>query len=501
MKAMSALTLALAAGLCSTAAADIQQDVPAIGREMSAKSAGVIGHWYIKPATGEAVFTPAKEYLAAKAQRNNLRALGDDINGDGSPDFWVATNEDPCPIGTPSSPDTAQVSVDNETTQGDHHLYKAQTMGTDLLIESFTYKHWTDVLDTDTDSDSIGDGNTRGHGFTLTFWDKEDFFGKTTCFCSGGLGVGFTRTPIVSFSVTNVPGALTPPAPNYFVGYYLTFDLTGGGEFEIADSDGVGPASGFFNSGIAALDIDTNSDTIPDARSADTGGNGMVDWSYSIQSIQPTAPLAGEGLIGYGLAAPGIPGAPNQFDNTDGILDYTNRTDVTPDAGFDYTRPHKASIVDPMGTGFPFTSGIVPGIPSYISRFSLFFASLNETPDPTVTTTAPKCGGLPNSDFFGWGNLKGATFIGGLNCLVDFDNDTTPDGTPFGLGFLALSGALGGPSCPCDTDGNGILTLDDIDGFIAGFFANTAAGDCNNDGLWTLDDIDCFTQCFLAGCP
>ena len=57
-----------------------------------------------------------------------------------------------------------------------------------------------------------------------------------------------------------------------------------------------------------------------------------------------------------------------------------------------------------------------------------------------------------------------------------------------------------GPDCPCDTDGNGMLTLDDIDGFIAGFFANTPAGDCNGDGLWTLDDIDCFTQCFLAGC-
>ena len=54
--------------------------------------------------------------------------------------------------------------------------------------------------------------------------------------------------------------------------------------------------------------------------------------------------------------------------------------------------------------------------------------------------------------------------------------------------------------CPCDTDGNGSLNVDDVDGFVTGFLSNTAAGDCDGNGTWNVDDVDCFIVCFLAGC-
>ncbi len=524
MKAKSALTLALAAGVCSTAGAETT--VPAIGVQQ-AKSAGLVGHYYIKVSTGEVVFTPAKEYLANKAGQA-LRAIGDDINGDGVGDVWINTNGDPCPIGTTASPNTNIAAVDSETTQGDWHLYKAQGTGgtTDLLVETLQYSHWTDIVDTDTNSDTVADGNTRGHGFSLTFWDKEDPFGQSSSFCPSAGGPGFSRTPVVVLSATNLPGPLTAPIPNYLSGFILTFDLTGGGEFELCDTDGVGPASGFFNSMIAAIDTDTNSDTVPDVASADNDGNGNIDWSYSVQAIQPTAPGPNEGLIGYQIAAPGRAGAMGEFAvdgvtplnaqagvSGDGLADYINRTTAPAPLQFDNTRIKIDSYEAPMAQSFPFTStalGTTPATLTSLSRFSLFFASLGESPVPaafggTPPVSAFSCAGLPNSDFFGWGGLAsdGVTFVGSMNCVIDDNSDTVPDGRPWSGMYLGLSAAAGPTQCSfADCDGNFTINIDDIDCFVAGFLAgDLAAADCDGNLTINIDDIDCFVAAFLAGCP
>ncbi|MEQ8770994.1 MAG: hypothetical protein RIB60_10860 [Phycisphaerales bacterium] len=524
MKAKSALTLALAAGVCSTATAETT--VPAIGVQQ-AKSAGLVGHYYINVATGETVFTPAKEYLANKASQT-LRAIGDDINGDGTPDVWINTNGDPCPVGTTASPNTNIAAVDTETTQGDTHLYKAQGTGgsTDLLVETLTFSYWNDIVDTDTNGDSIADGNTRGAGFALTFWDKEDFFGKTSSFCPTAGGPGFTRTPIVTLSATNMPGPLTAPAPGYLAGFVLTFDLTSGTSpttFEIGDTDGVSTAA-FFNPMVAAVDTDTNTDTVPDVRSADTDGNGTIDWGYSIQAIQPTAPQAGEGLIGYQIAAPGREGAMGEFATDgvtplnaqagvagDGLHDYIKRA-LAPGGGttFDATRITFASQEAPMGASFPFLSSAVGTAPeqlSLISRFSLFFGSLGETADPAGSPPVSpfSCAGLSNSDFFGWGetgSTDATAFSGSFNCGYDIDNDTVEEVSPWSGMYLALSGAAGGGCSFADCDANGTINIDDIDCFVAAFLAGDLAGaDCDGNNTINIDDIDCFVASFLAGCP
>lgn len=57
------------------------------------------------------------------------------------------------------------------------------------------------------------------------------------------------------------------------------------------------------------------------------------------------------------------------------------------------------------------------------------------------------------------------------------------------------------PSCACDLDGNGSLTLDDLDAFAAAFNSSDLTADCDGNGLLTLDDLDCFITCFSAGCP
>ncbi len=58
-----------------------------------------------------------------------------------------------------------------------------------------------------------------------------------------------------------------------------------------------------------------------------------------------------------------------------------------------------------------------------------------------------------------------------------------------------------GSPCPCDIDGNGILDLADIGGFIACFTSSSPCGDLNGDGIWDLADVSAFISCFLGGCP
>ncbi len=445
--ALCAASVALAAGGLHAATPEAIKPAPDSLR----------GHFYIKPATGETVFTPAAEYLANRA---GIRAVGDDITGDGVSDVWVVTNSDPCGVGTTGSPDISIAVIDNETTQGDYHLYRAHSQSGDLRVESLTWSYWSDIVDTDTNSDTIPDFNTRGAGFELTFWDQEDPFGASSSF--GPLG----RTQVATFSFTNMPGPLSAPIPGYLAGYVLTFDLTGL-EFEMADTDGFGPATGAFNAFVGA---DTNSDTIADD---DHNANSTHDWSYSIRGIQPTNPAPEEGLIGYQLAAPGVPGPVNTGNPFDFVID-TSGPFVLAD-----------SVIEPMGrAGLEFGETIPGQGERLLGRFSLFFASLNQAP-----ASAGPSAGFPDSDFFAFGTLE----------CDDLNSDTLPDGNVYTHPYIALSGdRTGEPFCDCDDSGT--LNIDDIDCFVAAFLGGNVLGaDCTGDGQLNIDDIDCFVACFLAG--
>ncbi len=513
MTKTNSLTLVLAAGTMIAPAA--LADTPAIGVATSDAPRRLTGHLYYNATTGASVFTPAKEYLANRAQ-SPLRALGDDINGDGHGDLWVNTNTDPCPIGTPTNPDIRTGGLDAPTTQGDHHLYRSQFLpgDTDVLVETVSFTFWTDLLDTDTNADTVPDGNTNGVGIEITFWDREGPFGSGACCCLGPDAMA-SRLRTVTLPMTGLPGTLTP---GELAGVVVTLELGPDQIFELADSDGVGPANGNFNPFVAALDTDTDSDTIPDVSSADFDQNGTIDWSHSFRGIQPTD--GRNATIAYTLAAPGRFGAVGRFalDGVtplnaqagvmgDGLIDIIERTAPPAPFQFDNARIKLNSIESPMADGFPFTStalGTAPDQLTVISRFSIFFASLGEHPDPTVPPTNPwMCPGFPNSDFFGWGGLAsdGVTFVGGLNCTIDDNSDTIPEGRPWSGAFLALS-SLSACNAFADCDGNGSLNIGDIDCFVAAFLGgDLGAADCDANSSLNIDDIDCFVASFLSGCP
>ncbi len=439
-----AAALAIAAGAVHAAAPSVTRPGPR----------SLMGHFYVKPATGEVVFTPADEYLTNKA---GLRAVGDDITGDGVSDVWVAVNGDPCGLGTTASPNTSLAIIDNETTQGDHHLYRAHSVSGDLRVESLTWSYWSDIVDTDSDSNGIPDLNTRGAGFELTFWDREDPFGL-------GSSASQDRVMVARYAFTNMPGPLSAPPPGYVAGFVLTFDLSGF-EFEMADTDGFGPATGAFNPFAGA---DLNADTVADD---DHNASGTHDWSYSIRGIQPTAPNPGEGMIGYQLAAPGIPGPANAGDPTDGVID-TFGNFVLAD-----------SVVEPMGRGGLEFFSTTAGADVLLGRFSLFIDALGQDPDP-----AGPSGGFPDSDFFAFGTFD----------CSDGDGDTIPDGGAYSHPYIALSGDRAGrPFCDCDD--SGVLNIDDIDCFVSAFLSGNLLGaDCDGSGSLNIDDVDCFVACFLT---
>ena len=68
-------------------------------------------------------------------------------------------------------------------------------------------------------------------------------------------------------------------------------------------------------------------------------------------------------------------------------------------------------------------------------------------------------------------------------------------------GVLWAMGLENSPcACRADTDGDGELTFDDVQGFVAWYNASDPRADFNADGEWTFDDIQLFVGAYNGGC-
>ena len=90
---------------------------------------------------------------------------------------------------------------------------------------------------------------------------------------------------------------------------------------------------------------------------------------------------------------------------------------------------------------------------------------------------------------------------GGLSNIVLGFHPRVQDTILFFMDEYGTCATPTGPCGPADCDGDGVLSLDDLDCFIAAYFGGAAAADCDGNTTLNLDDLDCFVAAFSAGCP
>ncbi len=438
MKAKSALSLALAAGIASTAVAS---NTPTTLSASNATPVNKVAHIYFNIASGEKVITLLGDGQTAPA----------DIGAGGS--IWAALDGNAC------SEEGFTISyffgVDDNSAGGTPLATAITNMdmgdiAANTVVDCIHINWVTDHDDVDADSDGIGDG-VLGLAGQWTINDIDN---------ARELDVS-TRAGLISFIFTSLPGdtsgTTNPNDPaNTLAGYTADIDLTATFSsslaFEICDTDGdaqgVISHTDFEGNGPIGLQ-DNNFDGLNDS---DLDGDGLADWTWSVRFYQPgTADLDSDGIldgdIADGMKTIGIGfGSPEgtAIDNGDGSWTWDIDTMVS----------------DP-GTGAE-------------DAFAIF---------------EPPVGALPPA-------YAGFFWFGGFACIDDGAGGYNP---PAHFEFQMFGpGGITEPDCPADLNGDGVLNFFDVSQFLGEF---AAGGDYNGDGVTNFFDVSAFLGDFNAGCP
>ena len=130
------------------------------------------------------------------------------------------------------------------------------------------------------------------------------------------------------------------------------------------------------------------------------------------------------------------------------------------------------------GTGFPF-SGPFGAVPGATFNYSVGFLTAANVTGTGGTVLATNSGGQPVIAF--WDDGDYAPGAGRMLIVTDINSIGDGGGTAqyvplndngrFALNLFAGMIADGPPACPADTNGDGLLTLDDIDAFVTSFLS------------------------------
>lgn len=318
-----------------------------------------VAHLYFNAATGEAVAS-----LVDGAVRP--------ADAGASVEVWISDNGLPCAefgqtIGTSGVMDDPNCTTCFDSTATGGIFLDWGDIAPDTVVDCVGIGWSTQHLDTDTDSDGIGDG-VEGFGATWAWFDADDGFDSSA-----------TRAALTGFTLFNLPGLIGTFDPNLLAVYTATVDLAGSFSssiaFEIGDTDSVdGSGTGIFNPG-AGADLDSD---------------GLADFSYAKQYIQPgTFDFDSDGVLdgdpnaaaiaGWSVALP--PG--ETVDNGDGT--YTYVPDPAPagqgiEDAFDFFIDfNDDGVWEPIGTFFfgGFTCDANgDGVPGDVVPFTQFQMSL-----------------------------------------------------------------------------------------------------------------------------
>ncbi|MFK7884030.1 MAG: hypothetical protein AB8F26_07610 [Phycisphaerales bacterium] len=325
MKAKNALSLVLAAGVVTPAIADNVTPQLAPRGVMAEQH---VAHIYFNLETGEKVATLL----------DGTRPADNGV----SPTVWVADNALPCAAfgqtgGTSGVMDSPACTTCLTSTATGVIFLDWGDIATDSVIDCVGIGWSSQLQDTDTDLDGIGDG-IEGFAGTWVWFDADDGFDSSS-----------TRTALTGFTLTSLAGVTGVVDPNLLTVYTATVDLAATFSssivFEIGDTDSASTAP-IFNAGLGAdLDSDGNADfsyafqyTQPGTFDFDNA-DGDSDTSTGVDGDPALAALTGWSLVaGNGdvdstgtvytpeTASPGAIGIEDAFDffidtNSDGELE------------------------------------------------------------------------------------------------------------------------------------------------------------------------------------
>ena len=263
MKAKNALSLALAAGIASTAAANTTPTK----LDPTAGQIKHVAHIYFNIATGEKITTLIQ---GGDAQRP--------VDGAEGTEIWTQTLGAMCTeFGDPTA-FFYQMDDPSDTSTLNEFLFDWGDIAMDTVVDCVQV-HWiTNHQDTDTDSDTFADG-VVGFAGTWTYWDAMN--GRAPEFDS-------IAVPIISIGFFNLPGELTDPNDEFVAFYTADVDLGASGTFgtslifEIGDTD-----SDLQGAAVHNANLDESFTGFPGVPDIDPDGNGLADWGWSLIYNQP----------------------------------------------------------------------------------------------------------------------------------------------------------------------------------------------------------------------
>jgi hypothetical protein len=402
------------------------------------------GYYYINLGTGEKIFTAAGQVVPRGAT---------------SAEVWIADNRLPCAAFGQTGGSSGLIDDADGTGAGalGSTVLHWGDIPQDTVIDAVEVRWSTRHIDVDADGDGSGDG-VVGFGCQWSWFDGDNGF--NSC---------LTRTPLVSFTLFNLPGRTAVPPGTALSVYTAVVDLGADFDdsltFEIGDSDGDTQGAAVHNAFYALGDLDF--DGVPDG---DLDGDGLADFSYAQRYFQPgTTDFDGDGQ------PDGDPAAVADCGNSLVAPTGTAIPDPADPTGVDW-------IIDPVA---PLPAG--QGIEDRFDRFTDI-----------------------NND--GLWEPFGTFFYGGFSC--DEDGDGVPGGNAANTrSFAQMWHIMYGPggAQPCLPDlfpagaPDGVLNFFDISRFISLYNAQDPIADFfpsgGGDGVFNFFDISAFVSAYNAGCP
>lgn len=309
-----------------------------------------VAHIYYNVATGEKIAVP----------------LGDVRPSDNgvSPSVWIADNTLPCADfgqtgGTSGVIDSPDCTTCYDSTATKQIILDWGDIPTDTVVDCVGITWGSQVRDTDSDADGVGDG-VAGFGATWAWFDAENGFDSSA-----------TRLDITGFTLLDLPGFVGTFDPNVIATYTATVDLaasfTSSIVFEIGDTDSIdNSGTGLFNPG-AGADLDSD---------------GLPDFGYAMQYIQPgTVDFDSDGVPDGDPDNAGLTGWQLVTGNGDIGADgsYTPETDIPGAQGIEdafdiFVDTNSDGILESIGTFFYGGFGCVG--PTGNTPFSQFYLKL-----------------------------------------------------------------------------------------------------------------------------